>query len=729
MVSKADTQQDFVRIDLHIHTPASFPDYEGENNDDEYYSILQNAQSKKIKIIAITDHNTIEGYKKINSLKNKLLLEQQSLSTITDSQQVNEKLSDIKAKLPLFEGTLILPGVEFTARPGIHILLIFNTSLSLQSIEQFLADAGYKPENLGKTEPPILPNWDVVTLLDKTKALDCIVLDAHTDSEKGIWHELKGPTRIHCLRSEQLSGICYNNETQRDKITNLLSTPQYKRTKPPAFLRFSDAHRSSDVGKVFSWAKLEDLSFESLSKAFSNPLESFSTEEPSTVKILNSLAQLSNSFGITKLESEDDILLFLKLACALNNSEAGYILIGLTENKTRVGILPSANHTISSEISTILHKVLSHLRKLEPYFSLDIPQVQSYTLQNKRFILSLYFTKGTSLVNIKDDPSIYSIRKSKIVTLSASEIESLVQENILKDVQINIVNRLQAVENHCLQIKNLTVSLPVLRKFEMNSFKIRATPVVPEAITLNDSQRQRLLKFPHMIGCARGNLFYIADITPPRLERAYLRHTLPLWLVQHPVPKAKLKETIYMLAKGAIYYSKYDYPFYSSRSTHPLLKLYPEPSTSIYGMRFLVAFLKSSFYLWYLLNRHGTTNCTDPKVFPTLRLPLVKLNRPDSRQQITLINDTFDHIIREERKFIAELNKAYITKDTHVQVEFVNNYNARIADHFYAINQAIYKLLRLSDNEIDVVEKNLTFNKIYLPTNTDPNIDALPLTS
>lgn len=664
----------------------------------------------------------------MNSLKDKLLLEQQSLSTITDSQQANKKLSDIKTKLSLFEGVLILPGVEFTARPGIHMLLIFNTSVSPQSIEQFLADAGYEPEGLGKPEPSILPNCDIVTLLDKTKAHDCILVDAHTDSEKGIWKELKGAIRIHCLRSEQLSGLCYKSETQRDNIVRLLSTPQYKRTRPLAFLRSSDAHVASDVGNMFTWAKVEDLSFESLRKAFLNPLESFSTEAPSTVRILNSLTQLNNSFGITKLESEDDIRYFLKLACALNNSEGGYVLLGLTENKSKVGILPSGNNTIATEISTIIDRAIPQLRKLEPFFSLDIPQVKPYQLQNKRFILSLYFTKGTSLVNIKDDPSIYSIRKSKIVTLSASEIESLVQENVLKDVQVNIVNRLQAIENDCLQIKNLTVSLPVLRKFEMTSFKIMAKPVIPHPITLNHSQLQRLLKFPHSMGCARGNLFYIEDITPARLDQAYLRHTLPLWMVQHPVPKAKSKETIYMVPKGAIYYSKYDYPFYSN--THPfLLKLYSAPIISIYGMRFVVSFLKSSFYLWYLLNRHGTTDLTDPKIFDALRLPAIKLNRPDSRKQISLINDTFDHITKEERRFIAEFNRAYIRKNTKVQIQFISDYNARIANEFYAIDQAIYNLLGLSDNEIDVVQKNLEFNKIYLPTNADANIDALPSTS
>lgn len=726
MASKTDTKDDFVKVDLHVHTPAS-SDYNRDttDTDEEYYNILRNAKSKEIEIIAVTDHNTIEGYKRINSLKDNLLLEQQSLSAITDSPQANKRLSDIEAKQSLFEGLLILPGVEFTARPGVHILVVFNTSVSPQSIEQFLADAGYSLESLGKMEPSVLPNWDIVTLLDKAKAHDCILVDAHTDSEKGIWNELTGTMRIHCLRSEQLSGVCYRSETQRDNIVRLLSNPQYRRTRPLAFLKSSDAHAASEVGNVFTWAKLEDLSFESLRKAFLNPLESFCTEAPSTVRILNSLAQLSNSFGITRLESDDDIRYFLKLACALNNSEGGYVLLGLTESKTKIGILPSGDNTIATEISNTLQRAVSSLLKLEPFVSLDRPQVKSYELQNKGFILSLYFTKGTGLVNIEDDPSIYSIRKGKIVSLSASEIESLVQQSVLKDVEVNIVNRLRAVESDCLQIKNLTVSLPVLRKFERNSFKIEANPVIPDPITLNHSQLQRLLKFPGRIGCARGNLFYFDETTPARLDDAYLRHTIPLRMVQHPVPKAESKETIYIVPGGAIYYSKYDYPFYSNTYRF-LLKLYPGQLPSIYGMRFLVSFLKSSFYLWYLLNRYGTTHFMDREVFRALRLPAIKRNRPDSRRQMSSINHTFDHIIKEERRFIADFNRAYSRKSNKVQKEFVDNYNARIANEFYAVDQAIYELLALSDNEIDVVQKNLEFNKIYLPPNANASIDPLP---
>ena len=728
MAIKADKEEDFVKVDLHIHTPASL-DYKGQSNDDEYYSILQNAQSKKIRIIAITDHNTIEGYNKLISLKNKLTLEQESLSAITDSQQIARKLLDIKKKLSLFEGILILPGIEFTARPGVHILIIFNPSVSLQSIQQFLSDGGYNPEDLGNKEPPTLSNWDAVTLLDKTKAYDCIVLDDNTDSEKGFWTELKGLTRIHCLCSEQLSGICYKNEVQRDHIYSLLSSPQYKRAIPPAFLKVSDAHMPSEVGKIFTWAKLEDLSFESLTKSFLNPLESFSTEKPTTARLLNKLTELSNSFGIPKLESDDDISHFLKLSCALNNSEGGYILLGCTKNKNRIGILPSGDSTTADGIASTIDTAFSNLvNKLERFFSLNIPQVRTYILQNRRFILSLYFTKGSSLVNIKDDPSVYSIRGNRIVSLTAVQIESLIEEKVLKDIETRIVNRLQAVENDCLQIRHLTTSLPLLRRFEMNSAKIMAAPVITKPVTLNDNQSQKLLDSHYTHGCARGNLFYVENSISVRLPYAYLRHNLPIWFVQNPIPKPLLKETIYIAPGGAVYYSRYDYPFYSNK--YPvILKIHRDRMISVYGIRFAVSFLKSSFHLWYLHNRYHNIDLINYDLFSNLRLPIINVNRPSSKEQISLINNTFDAIIKQERRFISEFNKAYIHKKVAVKNEFISNHNIQIEKSFYTIDQAIYKLLDISDKEIDAIESNLRFNNIYLPMNTPPiNTEESPLT-
>mgnify|MGYP003474704642 CR=1 FL=1 len=58
-----------VKIDLHIHTPASH-DFVFKPLDKEsaYVNILDNALANSIQIIAITDHNTFAGYRYLKEI-------------------------------------------------------------------------------------------------------------------------------------------------------------------------------------------------------------------------------------------------------------------------------------------------------------------------------------------------------------------------------------------------------------------------------------------------------------------------------------------------------------------------------------------------------------------------------------------------------------------------------------------------------------------------------------
>jgi predicted metal-dependent phosphoesterase TrpH len=47
-------------IDLHLHTPAS-SDY--QQADIGYLDVLRQAEARGLEIIAITDHNTVAGYR------------------------------------------------------------------------------------------------------------------------------------------------------------------------------------------------------------------------------------------------------------------------------------------------------------------------------------------------------------------------------------------------------------------------------------------------------------------------------------------------------------------------------------------------------------------------------------------------------------------------------------------------------------------------------------------
>lgn len=699
---------DFFKVDLHVHTPSS-NDYKGPKNDDEYLQILRKAKSNNIRVIAITDHNSISGYKNMLRIKNDLLADKKALSTITDSEQVKGQLALIEKKLSVLENILVLPGVEFEARPGIHLLVIFNDSVSPEIIEKFLLEGGYGPDNIGDPNPGKPSNWDVNSLLDETTKYDCIVIDAHTDSNKGIWNTLTGNHRAYCLRSNQLIALCYNNEQQKDKIQSTLLNKDYNRPNL-AFIKASDSHNSNLVGSLFTWVKLDKISFQSLKSAFNNPLEMLTIEEPSTAKILNDLLQLHNSFGIPDLSSPHSAETFKKLICALNNSEGGYILIGITDQKNKIGLPISQNFkTIDEWIQTI-----------EP-FDLNASEdtLGVYSLQNEKIIISIYIRKGYNLISIKDDHRIYTLKGRKIVSLPATDIEVLVQDKFMADIEQRVSVQLSAVQNSCRLIKHQFDSLPIIRTFEKNSRPFSFHFLAVDAIKLDSESMQRLksLKLNRLNGTSRGNLFWVRALGPPRLEDAYLRNSLPLYNVRGDFPKSQFRETIYILPRGAVYYAKRDYPFFSDL-TSIVLKVHNSPGYSPYSMKFIASYLKSSFILWYLLNRFGTTDLLDWKkdlILTKLRLPIIKNNNPEQAELLHQINTDFDSILLLEKIFLESVIKI---RDDDKLDEIIKEHNSKSDPLFYRNDCAIYRLLELPDSDIITIEDNLRANSIYIPNTT-----------
>jgi histidinol phosphatase-like PHP family hydrolase len=164
-------ESEFVKVDLHVHTPASHACYIGSKEDGEYFKIIKKAKSKNVKVIAITDHNSIKGYKKLMELKDELLAQKKSLSQITDSMQSKQLLKNNESLLALFEDILILPGVEFEVNNGIHMLIIFNQKTGVDQIERFIIDGGYSQKDFGLEMAGTLARWDIFTFLRTVKKI------------------------------------------------------------------------------------------------------------------------------------------------------------------------------------------------------------------------------------------------------------------------------------------------------------------------------------------------------------------------------------------------------------------------------------------------------------------------------------------------------------------------------------------------------------------------------
>ncbi|HQJ52486.1 MAG TPA: transcriptional regulator, partial [Anaerolineae bacterium] len=94
-----------------------------------YLKILQKAEEKGLDIIALTDHNTVAGIDAIRSRIEELeLLER--LKRLRDDER--RELEDYRR---LGRKMLILPGFEFTATLGFHILGIFPPETPVRELE------------------------------------------------------------------------------------------------------------------------------------------------------------------------------------------------------------------------------------------------------------------------------------------------------------------------------------------------------------------------------------------------------------------------------------------------------------------------------------------------------------------------------------------------------------------------------------------------------------------
>ncbi|MBP8251777.1 MAG: PHP domain-containing protein, partial [Herpetosiphon sp.] len=116
----------WMRLDLHIHTPAS-EDY--AETSVSFLEILQEAERHHLDVIAFTDHNTVHGYGQFRD-EIDFLHRLVTANRCTDDER--ERYNEYQR---LLEKMTVLPGFEFTSHYGAHILGIFAPETPLSILE------------------------------------------------------------------------------------------------------------------------------------------------------------------------------------------------------------------------------------------------------------------------------------------------------------------------------------------------------------------------------------------------------------------------------------------------------------------------------------------------------------------------------------------------------------------------------------------------------------------
>ncbi len=104
--------------------------------------LLRRAKARGLDILGIADHNTVAGYGKLRSeLEDLELLEKLGRLTPPEKERLDEYRS-------LLSSLLVLPGFEFTATFGFHILALFPPEKPVRELEYLLLKLNVPPEQL-----------------------------------------------------------------------------------------------------------------------------------------------------------------------------------------------------------------------------------------------------------------------------------------------------------------------------------------------------------------------------------------------------------------------------------------------------------------------------------------------------------------------------------------------------------------------------------------------------
>ncbi|MCP4710628.1 MAG: transcriptional regulator, partial [Planctomycetes bacterium] len=226
------------RMDLHLHTPASSDYQEPEVS---YLDILQQAERRRLDIIALTDHNTVLGHRIITEEIQQLEWLEQS-GRITQEEQF--QLDEYRR---LFEKMLILPAFEFTATFGFHILGIFSPQTEVRYLEHLLLDLNIPADDLDGGATNVGATVDVLTAYTAIRQAGGIVIAAHANSNHGVAMRglsFGGQTRIAYTQDPTLWALEVTDLDRRGRRTTARffdgSKPEYSRQM--RCIQGSDAH-------------------------------------------------------------------------------------------------------------------------------------------------------------------------------------------------------------------------------------------------------------------------------------------------------------------------------------------------------------------------------------------------------------------------------------------------------------------------------------------------------
>jgi hypothetical protein len=430
---KKTEKRKWYAMDLHLHTPAS-SDY--QQSDVGYLEILKQAETRRLDIIAFTDHNTVSGYRKMQEEIEQLSL-LKSLNRILPEEQYR-----LDEYLRLLDKILVLPGFEFTATFGFHILAIFPPEKNVREIEHILLSLNIPPAQIDDGSVTVGASSDVLVAYRAIKEAGGLVIAAHANSSNGVamrGFPFGGQTKIAFTQDVNLHALEVTDLDHRGRHTTQYffrgTKPEYPRRMH--CIQGSDAHRITGensrkknlgVGERVTEVLLQDRSFTDLFDLFSG--NDFSRTRPRRGKVGDkeqdfvSLAREEGSNIVQDFHEGMTVRggkLYAVIAdvCAFANTNGGSLYIGLDNKKTN----PVVGISNPSQAVSQLEKEISN--RISPPLNCTVDTLKT----GGKSVLRVLVPRGEDPPYAVDDNKIYVREEAETGLAVRDEIVQLVRRS------------------------------------------------------------------------------------------------------------------------------------------------------------------------------------------------------------------------------------------------------------------------------------------------------------
>jgi hypothetical protein len=336
---------------------------------------------------------------------------------------------------------LVLPGFEFTATLGFHVLAIFPPETGIRALEHLLLELNVPADKLDLGATEVGATSDVLTAYRVIDEAGGLAIAAHANSSHGValrGLDFGGQTRIAYTQDRHLHALEVTDLEKRGRRTTAWffsgRKPEYPRRMH--CIQGSDAHRLHQVphdprrlgwGDRLTEILLPELSFEAIKAVFlgedfsrTRPYRPAQTPFDHVQAAREEGPSIVQAFHESMAKQGGRLHAILRDVVAMANTNGGTVYVGV---KADPKALPMGVSALDEAIATLKTEIQ---RKITPPLDVEITTVETHG----RRVLQLSVPAGDDVPYAIDGTSIYLRQEAETNVAMRDEIVALVKKTL-----------------------------------------------------------------------------------------------------------------------------------------------------------------------------------------------------------------------------------------------------------------------------------------------------------